>query len=182
MKDVFPWRICIGVQLIKILKINLVKISFTAILSAVSHSSSSHWECRLDWNETLEMTLFTSFKAFIFPLNEEICNNLQIANEKKFKHHHMMVAYLCPKHAKNIMSTCNITYLCSITMLTNNLIIWTCNLIMLYANRIMLPVEIIEHNYFAYFCPLHAINSVFSSSSEITVHQNFKYPQFLIFQ
>ena len=28
------------------------------------------------------MTLFTSFKAFIFPLNEEICNNLQIANEK----------------------------------------------------------------------------------------------------
>jgi hypothetical protein len=34
-------------------------------------------ECRLDTLDIIEITLFTSFKAFIFPLNEEICNNLK---------------------------------------------------------------------------------------------------------
>ena len=57
----------------------ILKKQLTAILSAVSHSSSSRLECRLlAWKLTLVMTLLTSFRAFILPLNEEICSNLWI--------------------------------------------------------------------------------------------------------
>ena len=67
---------------------SIVPVMFvlTAIFSAVSHSSSSRGVCRLAWNETLVITLFTSFSAFIFPLKEEICSNLGNPKDKILRH------------------------------------------------------------------------------------------------
>ena len=48
----------------------------TATLSAVSHSSSSAWACLCILYETLAISLFTSFSAFIFPLNADIWSSL----------------------------------------------------------------------------------------------------------